>query len=80
MEGFEGMPGSSGFLLWTTGSHRMVVNIKSAFWRDPCAAVWRTESAAKTVVVMDDFSPWNLCSLENSPPTAPMLSPFQLAT
>lgn len=27
---------SLGFLLEIMGSHGMVVNIKSAFWRDPC--------------------------------------------
>lgn len=69
MEGFAGMLRSLGFVLWMTGSHGMVANIRSAFWGDPCAAMWRTEPAAKAVVVIDDFSPWDLCSLENTPPT-----------
>lgn len=25
-----------GFLLWTMGSQGVVVNIRFAFWRDPC--------------------------------------------
>lgn len=72
VEGFAGVLGSLGFLLWTMGSQAMLVNIRSAFWGESCAAVWRTELATKTVVVTDDFSPWNLCSLEN--PTHPQPS------
>lgn len=77
MEGFSGMLRSSGFLLWSTGSHGMVVDLRAAFWGDSCAAVQRTEPATKAVVVTDAFSPWNLCSLEKPhPPIAPTSSPF----
>ena len=69
VEGFAGVLGSLGFLRWTMRSQMMLVNIRSAFWGESCAVVWRTELATKTVVVIDDFSPWNLCSLEN--PTHP---------
>lgn len=71
VEGFAGVLGSLGFLLWTMGSQAMLVNMRSAFWGESWAAVWRTELATKTVVVIDDFSPWKLCSLEN--PTHPQL-------
>ena len=69
VEGFAGVLGSLGFLLWTMGSQAMLVNMRSAFWGESWAAVWRTELATKTVVVIDDFSPCKLCSLEN--PTHP---------
>lgn len=34
--GFVHMLRSLDFLLWTMGSHGMVVNVESAFWGDPC--------------------------------------------
>lgn len=33
------------------------------------------EPAAEAVEVIADFSPWNLCSLENAPPTQPLWAP-----
>lgn len=77
VEGFAGVLGSLDFLLWTVGSQAILVNMRSAFWGESCAAVWGTELATKTVVVTGDFSPWNVCSLENSThPQPPHVLPF----
>lgn len=56
---------SLGFLLWSMGSHGVVVRNKLASWRDPYGCC----VAAETLEVIDDLNPCNLCFLENATPT-----------